>query len=178
MTIASQRTKLLLALVVAAALAAIFAASWEAGRYDAAYGSLNDLAAVRRDIADMANWKSGAGPDAPRPPENLDLNTRIRNAANDAGVPDQIANIEPGQPRPIRDTDYTESLVSLRLNTVNLRQLVTFLHRLSVHDASIRTKAFDLSAPTGLPADAVGDLWTADVTLGLLIYSPRAKGTS
>jgi hypothetical protein len=175
---ASQRTKLLLVLVVAAAMAAVFSASWEARRYDAAYGSLNDLAAVKRDIADLSTWKSGSSPDAPRPPENLDLNTRIRNAANDAGLADQIANIEPGQPRPIRDTDYTETLVSLHLSTVNLRQLVTFLHRLSVHDASIRTKAIDLSAPTGVPADAMGDLWTADVTLGLLIYSPRAKGTS
>jgi hypothetical protein len=173
----TRRTKLLTALLVAAILAAIFGYSWEGKRHDAAAASVEDLTTCRARIADLAKWNVGPGNDAPLTEDNAELNRRLHTAAADAGVPDALASIDPGQPHPLKDTEYNETLVFLRLNGVTLRQLVEFLHGLSAHDASIRTKSIELGVPSGQSPDAPGDTWTADVSLAFLTYAtgPRAK---
>ena len=171
----SQCTKLLAVLVIAAGLAAVFAFSWEDRRHEAAAASVEDLAICRQKIADLVKWDVGPGSDAPLTADNPELNRRVHAAAVDAGVPDSLASIDPGQPHQLKETDYSETLVFLRLNEVTLRQLITFLHQLSAHDASIRTKSVELGIPPGQPANSSGDTWTADVTLAFLTYAPPAK---
>lgn len=170
----SKRTKLLTALVIAAGLAAIFGCSWEDKRHDTAAASVQDLVICQQKIADLVKWDVGPSSDAPLTAENPELNRRLHSAATEAGVPDALASIDPGQAHQLKDTDFSETLVFVRLNAVTLRQLVTFLHELSFHDASVRTKSVELGMPPGQAPDA-GDAWTADVTLAFLTYAPRAR---
>ena len=171
----SKRTKFLVVLLIAAGLAAIFGFSWEDKRREAAAASVQDLATCRQKIADLVKWDVGPSSDAPLTADNPELNRRLHTAAVDAGVPDALASIDPGQPHQLKDTDYDETLVFLRLNGVTLRQLVTFLHQLSARDASIRTKSVELGIPAGQSPDSSGDTWTADVTLAFLTYAPLSR---
>jgi hypothetical protein len=170
----SKRTKLLIALVIAAGLAASFGYSWEGKRHDAAAASLQDLVVCQQKIADLVKWDVGPSSDAPLTADNPELIRRLRTAATEAGVPDALASIDPGQPHQLKDTDYSETLVFVRLNGVTVRQLVTFLHELSARDASVRAKSVELGMPPGQAPDA-GDTWTGDVTLAFLSYAPRAR---
>lgn len=170
-----RRTPLLIALVVAAGLAAAVAFSWLQKQRSAAEAAGRDLARCRADLADLARWNAAGSGDVPLTADSPELNRRLHDAAAEAGVPDELASIDPGQPRPVRDTDYAETLVFLRLNSVTLRQLVTFLHNLSAHDAGVRTRSIELGAPAGQGPDGGGDAWAADVTLAYLSYAPRAR---
>jgi hypothetical protein len=180
--VASQRTKLLALVALAAAVLAAFAYGWQDNRRVAAEGAQRDLAITAQDLADLARWNAGAGTDATLTADDPELNRRLRTAAVAAGVPDQLSSIDPGQPRQIPQSDYSETLVFLRLNSVTLRQLVTFLHGLSAADSSVRTKSLELAPPAagvqpvaGGETGAPDDQWTADVTLAYLTYSPRSR---
>jgi hypothetical protein len=108
----------------------------------------------------------------------------LRGAATIAGVADQLVSIEPGQPTPLRDSDFSETPVYLRLRALTLRQLVTFLHQLSTGNAGVRAKAIELSPPpdsSAAPTSAAGgadEQWTGDVTLAYLTYTPRPRAVT
>ena len=171
----TRRTHLLIALLVATALASGAAWSWQEKRRQAAEGSFRDLAVCQADIADLARWNAGPTSDAPLTADNPELNRRLHEAAIQAGMPEELASIDPGQPRQIRDTEYSETLVFLRLSSVTLRQLVTFLHWLSAHDPGVRTKSIELGSTGSAPTEPANETWTADVSLAYLSYSPRPR---
>ena len=171
----SRRTQLLIALLIAAGLAAAVAYSWQQKRQEAAEASLRDLEVCNADVADLARWNSGPTSDAPLTADNPELNRRLHEAAAEAGMPDELASIDPGQPRQIRETEYSETPVFLRLNSVTVRQFVTFLHSLSAHDPGVRTKSIELGSPGGPAPGRGSESWTADVTLAYLSYSPRPR---
>jgi hypothetical protein len=174
----SHRTKLLLALLVAASLAAGLGYSWQDKQRSAAALAAQDLAVCRANIVDLVRWNSGSASGPAPAASSPDLTVRLHIAATEAGMPDQIASIDHGQQRQLQDTDYAETLVLLRLNAVTIRQLVTFLHQLSEHDASVRAKSVGLGLPTGQGADSAGDTWAADVTLACLTYAPRTRANA
>jgi hypothetical protein len=167
----ASRTRVLILLVLAGAIAAIAGYARMAGAREAAALAGEDLEACRRYIGGIAGVTQGAagrralvgGPDS------VALNARLREAAAAAGVADRLLSVEPGVATRLRDTDYKELQVFLRLEPVTLRQLTTFLHALSVKDADSRTKTIELS----VPQRGAGEQWTADVAVGYLIFSPR-----
>jgi type II secretory pathway pseudopilin PulG len=171
----SRKTKLLIALIIAAGLAALIGYSWENRQHEAAAASVDDLAVCRQKITELAQWGIGSGSNAPLTADDSELNRRLHAAAADAGMTDALASIDPGQPHPLMDTEYDETLIFLRANGVTIRQLVEFLHKLSLQDASLRTKSIELGIPTGQPAGSPGDTWTADVTLSVLTYAPLVR---
>jgi hypothetical protein len=177
-TLQSQRTKLLIALLVAASLAAGMSYSWQDKQRSAAALAAHDLGACRANIADLVRWNSVSASGSTPAASSPDLTIRLHTAATEAGMPDQIASIDHGQQRQLPDMDYAETLVLLRLNAVTIRQLVTFLHQLSEHDASVRAKSVGLGLPAGQGADSVGDTWAADVTLSCLTYAPRTRANA
>jgi len=170
-------TRLLVLLLIAAA--AVMGVAY------ARLGTARDRAALRQGdltlcMADLTEMTSGAGPGivVRAGVEDPELNRRLRAAATIAGVPNELVSIDPGPARQVRDTDYDETVVFLRLDNVTLRQLVTFLHQLSDKDKALRTKMLQLapSAQTGIVRPIVapgGELWTADVTLAYLSFSPH-----
>ncbi len=176
----SRTTQLLIVLLIAAA--AVMGVAYSR------LGTAREHAALRQSdlalcMADLAEMTSGAGPGIVVRPgvDDPELNRRLRAAATIAGVPNELVSIDPGPARQVRDTDYDETVVYLRLDNVTLRELVTFLHQLSEKDKALRTKMLQLAPPTqtGIVRPTValaGELWTADVTLAYLSYSPhRAK---
>ena len=73
------------------------------------------------------HWRAGRTTAAPVNSADPELNRRLSAAAVAAGISGELASIEPGQPTRVRQTDYTETPVYLRLSAVTLRQLLTFL---------------------------------------------------
>jgi hypothetical protein len=108
------------------------------------------------------------------------LNQRLRAAALDAGLSDQLLGIEPGQPQQLRDHDLKDTPIFLQLNGVTLPQLVAFLRRLTEDDPHIVPRNISLTAPPGSAPTTrnAAELWTADVTLAYLTYSPRTKAAA
>src|SRR6185312_1535169 len=80
------------------------------------------------------------------------LNQRLRAAALDAGLSDQLLSIEPGQPQQLRDHDLKDTPIFLQLNGVALRQLVAFLRRLTEDDPHIVPRNISLTAPPNATA--------------------------
>jgi hypothetical protein len=177
----SHRTKLLGLLLLAAGMLAAWGWSWQSRQRAAAEGSAADLAACKVALADLEHLGAAPASVAVAGGSDGDLNQPLRAAAVAAGIPDELASIDPGQPRQLPQADYSQTLVFLRLNSVTLCQLVTFLHTLSAQNASVRTKSIEL-APAGEAASSVGskekemvENWAADVTLACLNYSPRPR---
>jgi hypothetical protein len=175
----NQRTQLLIVLLLIAGVAAVLGYAQLERSRDAAVRSAADLADCRQQLADLARWR-GQSNAASATPDDPELNRSLRSAATIAGVADQLISIEPGQPTPVRDSDFSETPVYVRLRALSLRQLVTFLHQLSTSNSSVRAKSIELSPPLDAPATptmTAGDdeQWTGDVTLAYLIYTPRPR---
>ena len=173
-----QLTTLLALLLLAAAVLAVFSLlRMESAREDA-NASERDLAVCQEDLADLAKWRAVRTTGAPTNSTDPELNRRLSAAAVAAGIPGELASIEPGQPNRVRETDYTETPVYLRLNAVTLRQLLTFLNELSASDAAVRAKTIELAPPAVVgPANpqTPGEFWTTDVALAYLTYAPRGR---
>jgi hypothetical protein len=171
-----QATRLLILLAIAGVITSLFAWSRLNDSRAHALAAAGDLAVCRQDLADLDNWhtepSSGAGIISADP----ELNHLIQGAAVIAQMSDQLASIEPGPPARIRDTDNFQTPIYLRLNSVTLRQLVTFLHQLSSSDSAVRTAAIELSPPESASSAPTqnAEPWMADVTLAYLTYAPKA----
>jgi hypothetical protein len=172
-----QVTTLLVLLLLCSLVLAVVSLFRLTGAREDADQSERDLAVCRADLSDLARWRSVRTTGAPVNSADPELNRRLSAAAVAAGIPGELASIEPGQPNRVRETDYTETPVYLRLNAVTLRQLLTFLTDLSASDAAVRPKSIELATPAALPANpqSPGELWTTDVTLAYLTYAPRGR---
>jgi hypothetical protein len=171
-------TALLVLLLLCAAALVIFAMLRLSGARDDAARSAGDLAICRADLADLARWRARRTTAAPLSAADPELNRRLSAASVAAGISGELASIEPGQPNRVRDSDYTETPVYVRLEAVTLRQLVTFLGALTASDAAVRPKSIELATPAAPPsgsASAAGELWTTDLTLAYLTYAPRGR---
>ena len=175
-----RTTQLLLALVTLSLACAIVGAVRLNDARRGAIGRADDLARVRGALAEIAQ-KGGrpltSGSIASGDPE---LNRRLRAAAVAAGVADQLTSIEPGQPARLRDGDFVETPVFLRLDATTLRGVVGMLSRLRADDPAITIKSIELSPPpppTQLASPAAStqpaETWTADLTVAYLAHSPK-----
>jgi hypothetical protein len=106
--------------------------------------------------------------------ESPEINQRMMDAAAEAEMPtgggQGLINIDPGQPQRVAGTDYREMSVPVRLEQVALKQVITFLHKLSTDDSTLRVKQIDLMAPR---EDDLSDKWNVNVTLAYMVYAPR-----
>jgi hypothetical protein len=167
----NRATFILLLLLVASALAAALAFAQMQHIRAVAEKQQSDLQQSLRLLADLESNKSPARLIATRL-DGSDLNRRIRDAATAAGISQNLSGIEPNRPVRVRDSDYNELMVFLRFENVGIRQLSTFMHRLSTIDPACRIKSIELDFPPD-PADTTN--WTSDLTLAYLTYSPRDK---
>ncbi|HEV8291500.1 MAG TPA: hypothetical protein VGP94_06235 [Tepidisphaeraceae bacterium] len=167
----NRATFILLLLLVASAVAAALAFAHMQHNRTLAERQQNDLHQSLRLLADLESNKSPARLIATRL-DGSDLNRRIRDAATAAGISQNLSGIEPNRPVRVRDSDYNELMVFLRFESVSIRQLSTFMHRLSSIDPACRIKSIELDSPPD-PADTTN--WTSDLTLAYLTYAPRDK---
>jgi hypothetical protein len=172
-----RTTQLLIVLVALALVCAMIGGIRLNDARRSAISRADDLQAVRDALADIA--RHGGGPlKSPSAISSNDpeLNRRLRAAAVAAGVADQLTSVEPGQPARLRDGDFVETPVFLRLDGATLRGTVGMLSRLCADDPSITVKSIELSPPQTAPAPvtaAPAETWTADLTVAYLVYSPK-----
>ena len=150
-------------------------------REDAAVARRNWVAA-QRAMDEIHRWRTSPGRAAAGVNmETPQLTSKLREAATAAGLADAPGS-EANAPTRIANSDYNEMLVFLRFEPINLKQLTTFLHALARIDPSSRAKSIELSPPQPSadrpqpPARAGEQLWTADVAVGYLTYSPQKSG--
>jgi hypothetical protein len=167
-----KRTILLVLLLAAAAAGA--GAAWsrlDSGR-SRADASRDDLSACRAKFAaiDSISAMTGAAT-----ADEATIDRRLARAAAAALSDQQLASTDVISSARAGDSNFTQTIVSLRLDAVTLKQLVGFLTELSAGDNAVRTTDIDLTPPqTARPAGAeAGDRWTADVTLVYLAFSPK-----
>src|SRR5687768_18142987 len=123
-------TQFLLMLVILAAIACGFAYSRLQARREAAALAQHDLVTSKAMLDEIIRVGASGTPTASANLDQSELNRRLRDAAQTAGISEKLVSIEPGQPNRVPNSDYNEMLVSLRLEPLSLRQLVTFLHEL------------------------------------------------
>lgn len=159
-------TAILAGATVALSVAAAVAASrLAAARADAA-AQAQDLSAARADLSDLDAWHVTSGQGDGRGEDASDLNRRIRAAAAAGGLIEQLVRVDPGPPARVADTATTRTPVYLRLESVDLRRLTTFIHVLTEDDASLRVTGIDLSAPAATaPRTNTGENWDVDLTI-------------
>ena len=172
-----QVTALLALLLLCAGVIAVFALMRLSSAQQDAAQSVSDLAVCRADMADLARWHAHRTTAPPLSAADPELNRRLSAASVVAGISGELASIEPGQPNRLRDTDYTETPVYVRLDAVTLRHLLSFLSSLTASDAAVRPKSIELATPATATANAAdsAELWTTDLTLAYLTYAPRRQ---
>jgi len=178
-----QRTRVFILLLLLSAAAAVVASVKLDNSRVAAIASQRDLSICRADLADLSRWQSTPGSPTAASGDDHPFNKDIRIAAIAAGIPNELASVEVGQPVRFEEGDYLEMPLFLRLNAVTLRQLTTFIHQLSQNDSRLRAKMIELSVPTE-PAPQPNratrapqaESWTADLTLARLSYAPKPRG--
>jgi hypothetical protein len=171
---AQRRTILLVILLGVTCLTAALAYGRLSTLRETAQTGAENQALARRDIEDIRRWRASPGRAAPVLADTPELTRRLREAATAAGLAEPPGS-EPDNPKPIADSDYSEMLVFLHFQPLTIRQLTTFLHTLSRIDPSSRAKTIELRPPdaTAPPAPPGEELWTADVSVGYLTYTPR-----
>ncbi len=167
----NRATLILVLLVLASAIAAALAFARMQHNRSLADKQNEDLAYSLRLLSDLESNKSPARLIATRL-DGSDLNRRIREAATAAGISDRLSGIEPNRPVRLRESDYNELMVFLRFENVSLRQLSTFMQRLSSIDPACRIKTIELESP---PDASDTTNWTSDLTLAYLTYAPREQ---
>jgi hypothetical protein len=168
-----RTTQLLLVTLLIGAVACGFAYARLRNNRDAAGAAREDVLKSKAALDEIIDASSGGARAASANLDQSELNRRLRDAAQTAGIAQKLVSIEPGQPNRIPNADYNEMLVFLRLEPVSLKQLVTFLHELGTSDRSCRARNIELRTPTENSADT----WSADITMAYLIYSPREEGS-
>ena len=170
----ARTTHLLLIAGVLALAVAIIAIVRMTEARAAAAARQHELERARVVLADLARAPSGALASAPTS-NDPQITRRLRAAAASAGVAEAFSSVEPGQPTRLRDTDFVETPVFIRIDPATLRQLATMLTNLCAGDRSIQVKSIELGPPPAANAAAasVEETWTADLTVNYLIHSPR-----
>jgi uncharacterized protein YggU (UPF0235/DUF167 family) len=99
-----------------------------------------------------------------------ELTARIETAAHSLGIAgDNLASIAPASAARVSDTAYLEKPTTVQLRQVTLSQLVSLLCNLAGDGRSLRIKELRLTTP---PQKENSELWSAEITIAYLIYSP------
>jgi hypothetical protein len=168
----ARQTKLLVLLLLIAGVCAWISWSRMDRLHDAAQTAQQDLDVCRGYLHDLS--ATGTATTLTGAVDASELNRRLREAAASAQISEKLVSVEPSQAQRLANSDYSELPVFLRLESVDLRQLVAFLQQLGGSDAGCRTKLLNLDPA---PGDQSPERWSADVTLGYLLYSPRQNGS-
>jgi hypothetical protein len=181
----TARTTKLLAMLVAVSLAAAVVACVHLRDVRAsAAGQADDLRRVEQLLSEIAAHGGGGGggggaggaATASAGSNDSALGRRLHAAAVAAAVVDRMTSVEPGQPARVRDSDFVETPLYVRLDGVSLRDTVSMLTSLCAANPNVGVKSIELSPPatSAIPStQPSGEAWTADLTIVGMTYSPK-----
>lgn len=162
------------------------AAFWSFAHADhakvAALADERDADVVHRCLSEISQGNGGAGIVVGRL-DSAELSRRLNNAAIIAGVKDNLVDIDPGIAARVGNSEYNELPVILRFEKISIRQLTVFFQQLALNDPGSRATMIELAPPEASPSMAPrsiapargdgGELWTADIRIAYLLYSPK-----
>jgi hypothetical protein len=166
----NRRTTSLLAwLVVVSAAVCVYAVT---SLYDAstearlAFDTVRQSRAQVATIIAMQQRKAGVVTDAGGAP-TPEITRRIHDAAAGAGIPEGmpgqgIVRIDPAAPQRLPGTDMTEIDVPVRLQRVEVGQVVRLLYMLCDAEPSLGVKSVSLASPG---SEDQSPTWDVDVTI-------------
>lgn len=168
-----HRQTLLLVVLLSALL--VFTTAWSYGRLSdsranaaIAAQELSECRALAEGIKQLSHKPTLA---AENEIATGQLAQRIESAARSASLPvESIIRLSPEPARRVGRSPYEEKPTRLHLRSVQLSQLLPFMHALTDTQGGLRIKTIRLSAPR---EDAATELWNADLTLTYLIYAPQ-----
>jgi len=166
--------KIVLSLAAATLLVAnLFAwATYERARGDA-LDSLRDVQICHKLAAQITSLRTQPTMADTSQKAIEELAARVQLSAQSLGItPDEIASIAPDQPMRLADSPYLEQATTVQLREVTLPQLVKLSCNLSDNRGGLRIKALHLSIP---PQQVTGDMWSAEITVTSMIYSPMTS---
>lgn len=93
---------------------------------------------------------------------------------------EQIARIEPQQPRRAGESDYLEHATVLQIDGVTLPQLAATLTSLRAGDGleQLRVSTLRLTAPFQTAQSGDTEVWNIELTLTYYVYSPKTAAAS
>jgi len=98
------------------------------------------------------------------------LSARIETTAHRFGITgDNLAAIDPEPPIRLGNSIYLEKPTVIQLRKVSLGQLINLLCDLERTSEGLKIKSLRMSIP---PQNQESGLWTAEVTVAYLVYSP------
>jgi len=167
----TRRTVMLAAVLLALLMmASIWAYGQMAEACDAALRAERDLAACRRLAREIERHRKK--PTVISGEERLsgEMTRLIERAAIVANLPtNKIINITPQPARRLGETVYKEKSTLILLRDVPLKQVVTLVYHILQKGNGLRDRFIHLRAPS---RQDTGNLWTADLEVGYLIYDP------
>ncbi len=174
-----MKSRRLIYLSLVAALALVLADGWSywmmTRSKDDAQAALADAQTCQTLGAQMVAMQSKPAVANSQEQAFEQLTARIEAAAQSSGIAgsEHLAAIDPEPAARLGDTAYLEKPTVIQLREATLPQIVTLLSHLTQSQAGLRVKALRLSAP---PQKEDTDLWSAQITLTYLIYSPLPTG--
>jgi hypothetical protein len=166
----ARRTTLLVVLVLACGAGVLMAHGRLERARAAAFKAGHDIQACARQLDDLRRWRSGATA-ALEDADSSQLSRLVRQAADAAGAASALVSLEPSAPQPASG-GMTQTAIFLRLESIPLRELTTFLHRLCESDPASRAQSVELSAAG---AGGGSELWHADVTIAYLSHGASRR---
>jgi len=161
----------LLGVLVAGLLAAtLWSYTLLAASRASAATAIDDHDACQRLASSIESLQQGRLPqDFMDQPLN-ELVRRIEMSAQSSLIPTQsLVRIWPEPERRIGNTPYKQKPTQILLRNVTLKQLITFLYRLTADGLGLQIPSIRLTAPRDNEA---GSLWTTEITATYLSYDP------
>ena len=106
-----------------------------------------------------------------------ELNRKVDDWVREAGISSkQIVRIQPGQPRRIGDTHYLEQVTELEVLETTLPKLLQFAQIAENKGEGLKLSSFRISPPrSDTREDGQDEVWTAELALTYIIYSPKSE---
>jgi hypothetical protein len=158
-------------------LCLVIASTWQLeARRTRAQSAAADLAECHRLAAHIARLRAQPHQAGLTERSARELAQQIEQAAQQAGVaPADVIRINPRGARRISNSVYKQQSTDVAINSVTMKELITFLSALTSKSKGLQISSLRLLAEAEPALQADSEEWDAEVTLTFLIFSPTSS---
>lgn len=173
MSIKNPSVSMSIAILLIAVLVALAASAWRAQRA-AARQAVAELAECRRLAARIEACRAAPRTALSEKQSAQQISLSVQRAAQAAEISDtDILHITPRQGRRLGKSVHVQQPVDVEFRQITLGQLSRFIDELHIVDAGLEPTSIRLTAPRAQPAGNRNELWTCELVLTYLVFSPE-----